>query len=157
LVANPGARKVRVRNPFGEMSNEVEIQIVASPPPPPPEPPPPTVPAFSSVALHNCHTDKRSLTIYKRNVTLGQPFQFVQLMEHEYDEWGTCPTGGDPLEIDLPDGQVTEIVAVDAGAIGCIPTGADPSTASPMTLACRRDTLLVLGKSTGPQLPYAIS
>jgi hypothetical protein len=31
-----------------------------------------------------------------------------------------------------------------------------PSTASPMTLACRRDTLLLLGKSTGPQLPYTI-
>ena len=156
LVANPGARKVRVRNPFGEMSNEVEIQIIAQPEPPPPLPPPPTELAFSSVALHNCHTGKRSVAIYKRNVTLGQAFQFVQLMEHEYDEWGTCQIDGDALEIDLPDGQVMEIVAVDAGAVGCLPSGADPSTASPMTLACRRDALLLLGKSTGPQLPYAI-
>lgn len=97
------------------------------------------------------------MAIYTRNVTLGQAFQFVQVMEHQYDEWGACQIDGEALEVDLPDGQVTKIVAVDAGAVGCLPSGADPGTASPMTLACRRDTLLLLGKASGPQLPDAIS
>jgi hypothetical protein len=60
----------------------------------------------------------------------------------------------DPLEIDLPDGHWTEIVAVDPQNIGCIGIDEDPSTASPMTLACRRGSLLLLGKTGAKVFTY---
>ena len=75
-------------------------------------------------------------------------------MSPQYDASGSCPgVGESPVKVELVDGHWNVIVAVDAGNIGCTDgTG----TADPDTLACRRDTLVLLGNKSGPAFNYSI-
>ncbi len=125
---------------------------VAAPPPPPP---PPQPQGFSNAFLYNCNTDHRSVVIYKRDATLNEPWQLVQTLGAQYDSSGMCPGGGAaPVKIELTDGHWHQIVAVDKENLGCADEGEE---GDPDTLACRRDTITVLGKKEGPAFNYSLS
>jgi hypothetical protein len=156
-VASPHTVAVSVRNPDGQVTDTLQFTVKAVPPPPPPPPPPPAQ-GYSKVLLHNCSTNHRLVHIYKRDATSNTPWQFVTTLDHGYDEWGTCPVfGAEPYEITLVDTHLNHFVAVDPEMIGCVASGADPSTASPETLACRRLEFSVTGKSAGPAFPVIVS
>jgi hypothetical protein len=111
--------------------------------------------AFSAVYLFNCNIERRPVTIYKRDLTAGESWQEVMTMSPQYDGSGSCPSGdATPVKIELIDGHSYRVVAVDAGNIGCTDgTG----KADPDILACRRDTLDLLGNKSAPARLYSIS
>lgn len=160
-VATPGNKQVMVRNPDGQTTNLLVVQLKAAPPQPPPTPPPPkpATTGFDEVALFNCNTDHRDVHIWKRDLTAGGPWQFVDTISHQYDsDWGTCPApGSEALTIDLPDGHDIAIIAIDPANIGCIPPGGNPNAADPpaapdmVNAACWRMTAPIVahGKSGG--------
>jgi hypothetical protein len=115
-----------------------------------PSTPQPPKTGFSKVLLHNCHTEQRTVTVWDLDHTAGTTSQ-VGSLEQEYDDWGTCPSHSDPLEVQLKDGHLHEIVVVDPGAIGC--EGQD----DPLVVACRRDALVFKGSSSGSAFTYVVA
>jgi hypothetical protein len=158
-VRTPRTVQVMVHNPDGQFSNGLQVTLVARPTPPPP-PPPPTPPqapvGFDELVVHNCNTDHRDVHIWKRDLTTGGPWQFVETLSHEYSSWGTCPApGSEGTTIDLPDGHDVAIVAIDPEKIGCIAPGGNTNAADPpatpddVNQACHRDVIIERGKSGG--------
>lgn len=164
LVDVPMLAKVFVRNPDGQVSGTRDVDLVARPQEPPPPPPPPAV-GYDKLLLFNCHTERRKLHVWKRDVTLGTAWEFVTTLEDHYDgDWGTCPSQeAEPLEIELPDAHVIEVVAIDPQSIGCIAPGGDPSSADPpmtpseVNAACWRGHFLEPGKVGGGEISRAFS
>lgn len=156
LVDSPMRADVLVRNPDGQISETREVELIARPPEPPPPPPQPQV-GYDTLRLFNCHSDRRKLHVWKRDLTLGSAWQFVTTLEHHYDgDWGTCPSqDAEALEIELPDAHVTEVVGIDPESNGCIAPGGDPNSADPpmtphdVNAACWRGHFIVQGKSGG--------
>jgi hypothetical protein len=105
---------------------------------------------FAKVLLHNCHTEQRTVHVWNLDHTAGTASEIGSL-EQDYDDWGTCPSGGDPLEVPLEDGHVHEIVVVDPGAIGC------EDQDDPQVVACRRDALVFLGSGTGATFTHVVA
>jgi hypothetical protein len=168
-VATPRTVKVMARNPDGQTTELLDVELKARPvePPPPPPPPPPPATGFDEVAVYNCNSDHRDVHVWKRDLTTGGPWEFVDTLTHQYSsDWGTCPEpGSEPgATIDLVDGHDTAIVPIDPQNNGCIPPGGDPSTADPpatpdmVNAACWRMTapLIVRGKSGGGTAPMIV-
>jgi hypothetical protein len=118
-------------------SGEPEVVTTA------PATPPPAARGFGKVVILNCHTWQRTIEVWSLDHTTGSVTKAGSL-HHNYDDWGTCPAAGEPLEVELDDGHEYEIVFVDPEAIGC--EGQD----DPMVLACRRDVLPIIGSTSGP-------
>lgn len=167
-VATPRTVKVMARNPDGQTTGLLDVELKARPPEPPPPPPPPQPSAtgFDEVAVYNCNTDHRDVHVWKRDLTTGGPWEFVETLSHQYDgDWGTCPApGSEALTIDLVDGHDTAIVVIDPQNFGCIPPGGDPNAADPpaapdtVNASCWRRTtpLIVRGKSGGGTFPFIV-
>ena len=165
-VRSPRTVQVMVHNPDGQFSNGLQITLVARPTPPPPPPPPAPAPSvgFDELVVHNCNTDHRDVHIWKRDLTTGGPWQFVDTLSHEYSSWGTCPTpGSEGTTIELPDGHDILVVAIDPEQTGCIAPGGSPNAADPpatpddVNAACWRGSLVLHGKSGGGSMPYHFS
>jgi hypothetical protein len=168
-LVTPRTVKVMARNPDGQTTGllDVELKAGGAHPPPPPPPPPPSTTGFDDVAVYNCNTDHRDVHVWKRDLTTGGPWTFVETRSHQYDgNWGTCPApGSDALTIDLVDGHDTAIVVIDPQNVGCIPPGGDPSAADPpatpdtVNASCWRMTapLIVRGKSGGGTFQFIAS
>ena len=86
-VATPRIVKVMVQNPNGDATGLLEVELKARPPEPPstPPPPPPSATGFDDVAVYNCNTNHRDVHVWKRDLTVGGPWQFVQTLNHQYD------------------------------------------------------------------------
>jgi hypothetical protein len=124
-----------------------ESATVVSAPPPTPKP----KEGFSQLVVFNCHTEHRTVTVWLLDHTAGTTTR-VGALEPNYDDWGSCPAQGEPLEVEFPDGHVCEIVVVDPGALNC--NGQD----DPMVGACRRlSGLVFLGSSGGPAFPCTVA
>ncbi|NEW09248.1 hypothetical protein GK047_25120 [Paenibacillus sp. SYP-B3998] len=105
---------------------------------------PPTQ-GYSKVSIYNCHTDRRSITIW---VNDGSGLHPVTTLDPQYNDYGTCPAG-EPYVLDLKDGLWNHIVCVDVGAIGC-------GVNDPTQVACKRYEFSVLGNSNGPESPPVV-
>lgn len=137
-------QKVRARQHLcGQVRDGEPVTVVSAPVPEPQD-------GISKVVLFNCHTSARTVSVWVLDHTAGMKTPAGSL-EHNYDDWGTCPAQGEPLEVELDHGHLYEIVVVDPGAIGC--NGQD----DPMVAACRRDVLPFLGSSSGPEFTYAVA
>ena len=86
---------------------------------------------------------QRTINVWSLDHTAGSKTR-VGSLHHNYDDFGTCPAAGTPLEVKLTNGHLHEIVFVDTEAIGC--EGQD----DPLVVACRRDFLPIVGLSSGP-------
>jgi hypothetical protein len=160
-LRTPRTVRVMVHNPDGQFSNGLDVTLVAQPTPPPPPPPPQTTVGFDEVVLHNCNTSQRDVHIWKRDLTTGGPWQFVETLSHEYSSWGTCPApGSEGTTVDLPDGHDIAIVAIDPENNGCIAPGGNANAADPpatpddVNAACHRDEIVRRGKSGGGTTQY---
>ncbi|WP_205516715.1 hypothetical protein [Paenibacillus sp. SYP-B3998] len=101
----------------------------------------PTV-GYSKVMINNCNTARRPITVW---VDDGSGFQQLKTLNHQYDEWGTCPVG-DPYVLELKNGVLSQIVCVDEGALEC-------GVNDPTKAACRRFEIVLFGNSNGPVYP----
>ena len=99
------------------------------------------------VDIFQCNPEHRDVHLWKKDLTAGTPWEFVATIAHQYsDDWGTCGDEGSPAEtIDLDDGHVYAITAIDPENIGCIPPGGSTADASPpggspdvVNVACTR-------------------
>ncbi len=107
--------------------------------------PPPSATGVSAVRIYNCHTDRR--TVYLWMCDYNEPsagWKSLGSFSDQYNEWDVCPAGNEPMPIDLKDGHLYLIVAVDPGAIGA------EGSNDPELLACRRWAVQVLGDKDGP-------
>ncbi|WP_415803174.1 LGFP repeat-containing protein [Cytobacillus oceanisediminis] len=118
---------------------------VSTPSGPTPSPTPPPTAGYSSVSIYNCHTDRRSIIIW---VNDGSGLQPVTTLNHQYNDYGTCPAG-EPHVLELKNGVWNHVVCVDVGAIGC-------GINDPTQAACRRYEFSLLGNSGGPQFPTPV-
>ena len=84
---------------------------------------------YSQVKIYNCHSERHTLKVWVLDHTDGTS-NIAGSIEQQYNDWGTCPAQGDPMEIDLIDGHAYEIVLVDVDAIGC-------GVNDPLVVACR--------------------
>jgi hypothetical protein len=112
--------------------------------------PPPAASGFGKVVVLNCHTAHRTINVWSLDHTAGTKTR-VGSLNPNYDDFGSCPAAGAPMEVKLADGHVHEIVFVDPGALGC--EGQD----DPMVVACRRDSMAIVGLSTGPAFHWQVS
>jgi hypothetical protein len=110
------------------------------------DPPPPA--GFSKVAVFNCHTDRRSIVLWTRDITARGDFSRLDSLAAQWSG-SSCPGDARPFTITLTDGHELEIVAVDSGAIGC-------RDANPRTVSCRRFETLVTGRTGGPIRPFTV-
>jgi hypothetical protein len=108
-----------------------------------PAPPPTQVDGISKVLVHNCHTEHHTVSVWHLDHTTGASSEVGSLVA-DYNDWGTCPAFAAPLEIELADGHLHEIVVVDPGAIGC------EGHNDPLIAGCRRYAELFVGASAGP-------
>lgn len=115
-----------------------------------PAPPAPAATGFSKVVVANCHTAQRTINVWSLDHTAGSKTR-VGSLPHNYDDFGTCPAAGAPLEVKLANGHLHEIVFVDPAAVGC--EGQD----DPLVVACRRDSFAIVGLSTGPAFPWQVN
>ena len=104
---------------------------------------------YSQVKIYNCHTERHTLEVWVLDHTDGTSNNAGSIYQ-QYNDWGTCPAQGDPMEIDLIDGHAYEIVLVDVDAIGC-------GVNDPLVVACRRQEFTVLGSNNGPLLPVTVA
>jgi hypothetical protein len=119
------------------------VQVQAAPAPPPP----PQVDGISKVLVYNCNTEHRTVNVWNLDRTTGSSSEAGSL-DADYDDFGTCPAFGEPIEIELEDGHLHEIVIVDPGAILC------DGHNDPLIAACRRNAALFKGASGGPSFVF---
>lgn len=100
----------------------------------------PTVPTASKLLLYNCHTDRRSVHVWVYDFTAGTREERTTL-SHHYDSTGSCPAAGiEPFELELQEGHVYQVVAVDPGNVGC-------GLNDPEVVACQRWSMVCKGDS----------
>ncbi|MBC7988999.1 MAG: hypothetical protein H7Y19_05385 [Luteimonas sp.] len=156
---SPHTAQVQVRNPDGQVTGLLNVEIGAAPPAPPDPPPPqPSVLQAESVEIFQCNTNHRDVHVWKADLSAGAQWQFVATISHQYDsDWGTCPVDESPATtIDLTDGHDYAIAVIDPENIGCIAPGGDPAEANPpagqpdlVNAACMRMSHLVIRGKTG--------
>jgi hypothetical protein len=117
---------------------------------PAPATPEPVPGGFSKVVVANCHTAQQTLSVWTIDHTTGA-VEKVDSLDHNYDEWGSCPAAGEPLEVELEDGHLYEVVFVDPDAPQC--GGQD----DPMNASCRRGSLPILGNASGPAFHWQVN
>jgi hypothetical protein len=109
--------------------------------------PSPAVTGYSSVYIVNCHTERRSVTIYRVDGATGR-WEERGVLRSSYDSYGSCT--GENMTVQLEDSHSYTIVAYDEGSSSCSPR--DPSTPG-----CQRNIIpSVLGSEGGPILPITI-
>lgn len=137
--------EVEARSTFCSQTRESHVATAQ----PRPSPPPQQMPGYSQVKVYNCHTSHHPLEVWVLDYTAGTT-SHVASLDHQYDEWGTCPVEGDPVEVDLDDGHAYEIIMVDVGGDLC-------GVNDPMVAGCRRQVVTVLGSTNGPALPVIVA
>jgi hypothetical protein len=81
-------------------------------------PPQPT--GFKEIAVINCNSARRPITLWLRNQSTGAAFALKGTLNHQYDRDGSCGfTNAAPMRIALPGNDLYEFVAVDSGLSGC--------------------------------------
>lgn len=135
-------QRVRARQYLcGRVAECEDVLVVDQPTTPDPQH------GVSTVLIHNCHTSHRKVSVWNLDHTAVSATR-VDSLDADYDDWGTCPAFAAPLEVELEDGHVHEIVVVDPDATGC--EGQD----DPMVMACRRNAGVFLGDSNGPSVTF---
>lgn len=88
-------------------------------PPPAPPPPPPQPAGVKSIAVYNCHPQRRSIELWTFNQT-RQLWQHHGRQSEQYTNAGCGPgAGSTPKVVDLTDGHMHAFVAVDPNLTGC--------------------------------------
>jgi hypothetical protein len=106
---------------------------------------------FSSVKLYNCHPNQNRLFYWNIDQTAGSA-TYTGLIDAMYSESGYCPDPNDePETIDLADGHVHYIVAVDPEAIGC------DGRNDPNVVGCVYNAYPFRGNATGPVCRWIVS
>jgi len=140
VAALAADQRVRARQYLcGRIAEAKDVLVQDAPDPPPP----PHVDGISKVLVRNCHTAHRTVNVWHLDHTTGASSQ-VGSLPADFNDWGTCPAFAAPLEIELEEGHLHEIVIVDPEAIGC------EGENDPQIVGCRRDARLFAGDSSGP-------
>jgi hypothetical protein len=107
---------------------------------------------FSQIAVFNCHSERRTVHLWTRDLTTGAPFIERGVLP---DQWlnGSCPAGASPFIISLTDGHSFQFVAVDPDLIGC------GGRNDPQSGACQRSTFTqsILGDADGVSLNVTVN
>lgn len=108
----------------------------------------PTLPTGNNqLAVYNCHTSKRTIHLWTRDITLGETFIERATVAAGGDG---CPSGVSPTIIPLADKHLTEFIAVDPGLCD--------GTNDPNRSACQRSrfTKPFLGDEKGQGFPIVV-
>ncbi|MEZ4869773.1 MAG: fibronectin type III domain-containing protein [Caldilineaceae bacterium] len=106
---------------------------------------------FSAVQFFNCHTERRTVHIWRRDVTAGSSWEALGSLPYQGQDNVPCPpTSATPFEVALQEKHRYEIVAVDTGAINC--GSNDPAISS-----CRRFETVLIGNPNGSPTQVGIS
>lgn len=118
---------------------------------PEPQPTPTPTPeplGFSKIAVFNCNSEQRAVTVWT--------------LDHSTNVWtqhgtvpsmwanGSCPAQSTPFQVPLPNLHAVTFVAVDPGLLGC-------GQNNPQIPFCQRSKLQLFGKATGPVLPHTVN
>lgn len=138
--------RVRAFNVGGDSSysNEECETIPESPQPEPTQ-------GVSEVLIFNCHTERRSVNIWRRDVTAGSFWEELDPLPSQWSDTG-CPAGGaSPFEVSLPEEHTYIIIAVDPDRPGC------EGRNDPTVKNCIKNTTTVLGNPNGSTVIVTIS
>lgn len=104
----------------------------------------------SKLRVNNCHVEKEVLHIWLYDETANSLTEKGTLT-HQYNQSGSCPASGSPLDVELTTGHSHYLIAVDPTLIGCGVN--DPSFG-----ACQRHISGPYeGDETGPIVPITVS
>ncbi len=74
----------------------------------------PTQSGVKKILFFNCHTDRRGLNIWTRNISARSNWQWKGSLSHQNDSGGTCPAANaQPFELLLQSNNLYEIVCTD--------------------------------------------
>lgn len=106
---------------------------------------------LSDVHFFNCHTDRRAVNIWRRDVTAGSSWEELGSLPYQGQDNVSCPpASASPFEVSLPEEHIYEIVAVDTGAINC-------GSNDPQITSCRKYEVFFTGDPNGSPIEEMIS